>query len=178
MDASIQKQKQAKWAIGVITLLVSALVAFMYLAKDQKIDPGFDVSILPAFHATLNSGVSILLLLALYAIKNGKQELHKKLMLSATGFSAVFLLSYVLYHLSAETTPFGGEGFIKGVYYFILITHILLAAIVFPFILFTLYQAWMGQFGKHRKIARFTWPVWFYVAVTGVIVYFMISPYY
>lgn len=174
----LAKKQQAKWAIGLITLVVSALVAFMYLAKDAKIDPGFDVSILPAFHAFINSCVSVLLVLALVAIKQGKQERHKKLMLTATGFSGVFLLSYVLYHLSAESTPFGGEGLMKGIYYFVLITHIVLAAVVFPFILFTLYQAWMGQFGKHRKLAKITWPIWFYVAVTGVIVYFMIAPYY
>ena len=173
-----KKQQQAKWAIGLITLVVSALVAFMYLNNGAKINPGFDVSILPPFHAFLNSCVSVLLLLALFAIKSGKQDRHKKLMLTATGFSAVFLLSYVLYHMSAESTSYGGEGLIKTVYYFILITHVVLAAVVFPFILFTLYQAWLGQFGKHRKLARITWPLWFYVAVTGVIVYFMISPYY
>ncbi len=179
MEAQLeQKQKKAKIFIGIVTLVVSALVAFMYIAKDTKIDPGFDVSILPAFHAIINSIVSVLLVLGLIAIKNGKRERHQKFMFGAFVLSGIFLLSYVTYHLSAESTKYGGEGALKYVYYFILLTHILLAAIVFPFILFTIYQSWTGQFAKHRKIAKITWPMWFYVSVTGVIVYFLISPYY
>jgi len=118
------------------------------------------------------------LLLALIAVKSKKYLLHKRIMITAIILSCLFLVSYICHHLFTVETKFGGEGNIRYVYYFILGTHIILAAIILPFILFTAYRSMIGEFSRHKKLARITWPIWFYVAVTGVVVYFMISPYY
>jgi putative membrane protein len=118
------------------------------------------------------------LVFALIAIKQGKIELHKKLMTSCLVFSASFLVLYVIYHITSDSTKYGGEGTIKIIYLFILITHILLSIAIIPLVLFTYVRALAAKFDKHKKLARITWPIWFYVAITGVIVYLMISPYY
>jgi putative membrane protein len=117
-------------------------------------------------------------LVGLLAVKRGRYELHKKVMMSAMVLSLLFLVSYICHHLLSESTSFGGDGAIKAVYYVILISHILLAAIILPFILYTSYRALVAEWPAHRKLAKITWPIWFYVSVTGVIVYLMISPYY
>jgi putative membrane protein len=143
-----------------------------------RVDTGFDVHIFARINATINSIVSVLLLAALVAVKRKKFLLHKRLMFVAMILSIVFLVSYIAHHLLSGDTKFGGEGAIRYVYFFILVTHIFLAAIILPFILFTAYRALIAEWPQHRKLARITWPIWFYVAVTGVIVYFMISPYY
>ena len=134
--------------------------------------------IFPKFHALLNSLVAILLAFGLYFIKNNQKANHQKAMLGAFILSSVFLVSYVIYHTLAEPTLFGGEGNIRYVYYFLLITHIVLAALIMPIILMTFYYAGSEKFAKHRKLAKITWPLWFYVAITGVVIYFMIAPYY
>ena len=138
----------------------------------------FDEHIFAAINAAINSTVSVLLLLGLIAVKNKKYLLHKRIMITAIILSCLFLVSYICHHLFTGETKFGGEGTIRYVYYFILGTHIILAAIILPFILFTAYRSMIGEFARHKKMARITWPIWFYVAVTGVVVYFMISPYY
>ncbi len=120
----------------------------------------------------------MLLVTAVWAIKNGKRQLHENLMKTAIGCSVAFLAMYVAYHMTADSTPYGGEWAMRYVYFFILLTHILLSIIIIPFVLITYVRALAERFDKHRKLARITYPMWLYVAVTGVIVYLMISPYY
>ena len=138
----------------------------------------WDVHVFAKVNAVLNSLVSLLLLGGLITAKSGRWAIHKRIMLAAMVLSVLFLVSYILHHLFAGETRFGGEGAIKVVYYLILATHIVLAATSLPFILLTAYRALTAQYGDHRKMARRVWPVWFYVSVTGVLVYLLISPYY
>jgi len=140
--------------------------------------PGYDFSFLPPIYASINGLTAVLLLVSYWAIRNRKRALHKRINLLCIGFSAAFLVMYVLYHMTSAPTPYGGTGFMKGVYYFILITHILLSVAVVPLILFTLSRALAENFERHRRLAKFTFPIWLYVAITGVLVYLMISPYY
>ncbi len=142
---------------------------------------GFDVeplSFLPPIYATINALTAVLLITAVIAIKNGNRKLHENLMKTAIACSLAFLVMYVAYHMTSDSTKFGGEGLIKYIYYFILISHILLSIIIIPLVLITYVKAWSAQFDKHKKIAKITFPIWLYVAITGVIVYLMISPYY
>lgn len=164
-----------RWIV-VISIAVPALVTFLFYGPVARLH--VDVSFLPKFHAILNSCVAILLVSGYYFIRNKKIRQHKFCMISAFSISVLFLISYVFYHAATESTKFGGEGIVRMVYYFILLTHIVLAAGVLPFILITLSRALTQKFDKHRKIARITFPLWLYVSITGVIVYFMISPYY
>lgn len=175
---SLQKNdKQAKWLIGIFSFVVFAAVVILGRVK-LEIETGFDVHIFAKINAVINSMVAVLLVAALIAVKKKNFLLHKKLMMTAMVLSVLFLVSYIGHHLLAGEAKFGGEGSIKYVYYFILATHIFLAAIILPFVLFTAYRAMIAEWPAHRKLAKITWPIWFYVAVTGVIVYFMISPYY
>lgn len=178
LDPVLQKNdRKARILIGIFSVIVFLVV--VALGRVQlRIDTGFDVHIFARINATINSVVSVLLLAALVAVKRKKFLLHKRLMFTAMILSIVFLVSYIVHHLLSGDTKFGGEGAIRYVYFFILVTHIFLAAIILPFILFTAYRALIAEWPQHRKLARITWPIWFYVAVTGVIVYFMISPYY
>jgi putative membrane protein len=157
----------------IVFLLITALGRVQL-----NVDLGFDVHLFAKANAIINSCVAILLVAALIAVKNKKYELHKKMMLAAMVLSILFLLSYICHHLFAGETKFGETGTAKTIYYIILFTHIPLAGIILPFILFTAYRALIGEWPQHKKLARITWPVWFYVAVTGVVVYLMISPYY
>jgi len=178
LTAMIRKNdKLARILIGVVSFVVFAAVVLLSRVQ-LKVDLGFDVHVFARINAFLNSIVAVLLLAALIAVKQRKYELHKKIMMAAIILSALFLVSYICHHLFAGDTKFGGEGPIRPVYFIILITHIFLAAIILPFILFTAYRAMVAEFPAHKKLARITWPIWFYVAVTGVIVYLMISPYY
>lgn len=133
---------------------------------------------LPPVYAGINALTSLVLISSLWAIKNKKVKLHELLMKVALGLSALFLVLYVLYHMTSASTPYGGEGIMRPVYYFILISHILLSLAVVPFVLITFLRGITGDFEKHKKIARYAFPLWLYVAVTGVLVYLMISPYY
>ncbi len=172
-----KNDKGAKWFIGVVSAIVFlAVVALKNIALDMN--PPFDIHIFARINAVINSLVSILLIAGLWAVKSQKFELHKRIMLSAIILSVLFLVSYICHHLLAGDTKFGGQGSIRLIYFFILITHIILAAVILPFILFTSYRAMVGEWPAHRKIARLTWPIWLYVSVTGVVVYLMISPYY
>jgi len=178
LPASIKKNDK------LATLLIVAVSAIVFvvvvLLGKIKIDVGlgFDKHIFARVNALINTFVALLLLGGLWAAKDKRFRTHKRLMLWAIGFSVMFLLSYICHHLLSDSTPFGGSGFAKLIYYFILITHITLAGIILPLILFTAYRALTGEYARHRKLAKITWPIWFYVAVTGVIVYLMISPYY
>ena len=160
----------------IITLSV-AIPLVVALLFGVKID-GYDFSFLPPIYASINGITALLLLVALWAVKNKKLRLHEWLMKTCLGLSAAFLAMYVAYHMTSESTSFGGEGTVKYLYFFILITHILLSIAVVPMVLFTLSRALAGNFEKHKALAKFTFPIWLYVAITGAVVYLMISPYY
>lgn len=178
LPASIQKNdKLANVLIIFFSIVVFVAVVFLSRIK-VDLDLPFDVHIFAKVNAIINSAVSFLLLVGLLAVKRSRYALHKKVMMTAMVLSFLFLVSYICHHLLSDSTSFGGEGAIKIVYYVILISHILLAAIILPFILFTSYRALVAEWPGHKKLARITWPIWFYVSVTGVIVYLMISPYY
>lgn len=172
-----KNDKQARLLIFTVSFVVFAAVAVLSRVK-LDVDLGFDIHVFALINAVINSAVSLLLIWALIAVKGKNYLLHKKLMLTAIILSVLFLVSYIAHHLLAGDTVYGGEGNIRYFYYFILITHIILAAIILPFILFTAYRSLTGEYDKHKKLARYTWPLWLYVSVTGVLVYLMISPYY
>ena len=178
LQASIKKNdSQAGILIGIFSFVVFAAVVLLSQFK-LTLDLGFDVHVFAKANAIINTIISIVLVAALIAVKNKNYLLHKKLMFVALILSILFLVSYIAHHLLAGETKFGGEGTIKTIYLIILFTHIILAAVTLPFILYTAYRALTAEFELHKKLARYTWPLWFYVAVTGPIVYLMISPYY
>jgi putative membrane protein len=179
MLPAVWKKNDTRARVLIIALSVIVFAAIVALGRVKlSVNLGFDEHIFAKINAAINSTVSVLLLLALMAVKNKKYLLHKRIMITAIILSCLFLISYICHHLFTGETKFGGEGNIRYVYYFILGTHIILAAIILPFILFTAYRSMIGEYARHKKLARITWPIWFYVAVTGVVVYFMISPYY
>lgn len=168
-----------KARILILTFSFIVFAAVVLLGQIQlKVQLGFDVHVFATFNAVVNSIVATLLLTGLLAVKAKQYMMHKWIMITAIILSSLFLISYICHHLLAPETKFGGTGTIRYVYFFILGTHIILAGIILPLILFTAYRALIGEYAKHKKLVRFTWPIWFYVAVTGVIVYCMIKPYY
>lgn len=172
-----KNDKKAKTFIFIVSAVV--FLAVVILNRIQiNINLPFDPHVFATVSALINSTVAVLLIGGLMTAKNKNYELHKKIMLTAIILSVLFLLSYIAHHLFAGETKYGGQGIGKAIYYIILFTHIPLAGIVLPFILFTAYRALIGEYEQHKKLTRITWPLWFYVAVTGVIVYLMISPYY
>lgn len=192
LQPSIEKNDQkAKILIWTVSIIVFVAVAFLSKYK-LTFDLGFNPHLFAKANALINSVVAFLLLAGLIAIKQKKYSLHKMIMLNAIALSVLFLLCYIGHHLLAGETRYGDinhdglvddaeilqAGSLRTFYYIILITHIPLAAIILPFILFTAYRALTGEYEQHKKLTRITWPVWFYVAITGVIVYYMISPYY
>lgn len=173
------KKNDQKARLFIYTVSIIVFAAVVILNRIQlKVDLPFNPHLFASVSAAINSLVAFLLLVGLYAAKQKKYQLHKKIMMTAIILSVLFLLSYISHHLFAGETKFGGEGTMKTVYYLILFTHIPLAGIILPFILFTAYRALIGEYEQHKKLTRITWPIWFYVAVTGVVVYWMISPYY
>ncbi|MCS6917038.1 MAG: DUF420 domain-containing protein [Chitinophagales bacterium] len=172
------KGKGAIYLIVAVSVLIPLVVVLLIYLKPAGVDLGFDVRLLPALNATLNSLTTVLLIAGYMLIRRGKQRLHQYCMITAVVLSAAFLVSYVIYHWMTEPTPFGGTGWIRPVYYFILITHIVLAAVIVPLVLFTLLRAVQERFDRHRRIARITLPLWLYVTITGVLVYLMLRPYY
>lgn len=173
--AQVQLEKKLNNIAYIISAAVLLLVGLM---RKYKIDLGIDFGFLPPLHAGLNAITALILVTALYFIKNGKVEAHRKAIYAAMLTSALFLLSYVLYHFTTPETKFGGTGSIRYVYFFLLITHITLAALSLPFILLTFNRAYTGQFNRHKKLARWVFPIWLYVAVTGPVCYLMLMPYY
>ncbi|WP_294818423.1 DUF420 domain-containing protein [uncultured Flavobacterium sp.] len=170
--------KYNKWII-ILSVAIPLVVALLFGVNLRKL--GYDVkplSFLPPIYATINALTAIVLVVSVWAIRNKRQKLHENLMKFAIGLSVCFLAMYVAYHMTSDSTPYGGEGAMRYVYFFILISHIILSVIIIPFVLITYVRALAGNFARHRKIARITYPLWLYVAVTGVIVYLMISPYY
>lgn len=174
MSVKKSSLKYKNWII-VISIAIPVVVAILFGIRLENVKP---LSFLPPIYAAVNGYTAIILLFALWAIKNRKINLHEQLMKIAIGLSLVFLIMYVAYHLTSDPTPFGGEGWVKNVYYFILISHILLSITIIPLVLISYVRAITQQFTLHRKIARITFPIWLYVTITGVIVYLMISPYY
>lgn len=186
-----KNDRNARVLIWSVSTIVFVAIAFLSGVK-LNIPLNFNPHIFATFNAIINSCVAVLLIAALLAVKSKKFLLHKKIMLAAIILSVLFLISYVCHHLLSGETKFGDlnhdgilsldektlAGSLRYVYYFILITHIPLAGIILPFILFTAYRALSGDYEKHRKLARITWPIWLYVAISGVVVYLMISPYY
>jgi putative membrane protein len=176
------------WSASIIVFIG---IAFLSMVK-LNLSLNFDPHIFATINAGINSIVAFLLIAGLLTVKSKNYIAHKKIMLAAISLSVLFLISYVCHHLFSGDTKYGDlnrdgilspdektlAGSVRYVYYFILITHIPLAGIILPFILFTAYRALSGDYQKHKKLARITWPIWFYVAVTGVVVYLMISPYY
>ncbi|HEY5747018.1 MAG TPA: DUF420 domain-containing protein [Chryseolinea sp.] len=169
-----QQKEPYKKLIIAVSIAIPLVVAVLFGVKV----PGYDLSFLPPIYATINGVTAVLLVSALIAIKNGKRTLHEYLMKTCIALSAAFLVMYVLYHMTSDPTSYGGEGALKYIYFFILITHILLSVAVIPMVLFTFVRAWRGDYVRHRALAKITFPIWLYVAVTGVVVYLMISPYY
>ena len=172
------EKKYRVWII-ILSIVIPVAVAILFGVKLK--DYGIDVeplTFLPPVYATINGLTAIVLILAVRAIKNGNRILHERLMKTAIGLSVLFLLMYVAYHMTSDSTSFGGEGLIRYVYFFILITHIVLSIVIIPLVLITYVRALAERFDKHKKLARITFPIWLYVAITGVVVYLMISPYY
>lgn len=179
MSTITEKEKKYKSWIILLSIVIPVAVAALFTVKLK--DFGLDVeplTFLPPVYATINGLTAVVLILAVRAIKNGNRKSHERLMKTAIGLSVLFLLMYVAYHMTSDSTSFGGEGAIRYVYFFILITHIALSIIIIPLVLFTYVRALAERFDKHKKLARITFPIWLYVAITGVVVYLMISPYY
>jgi putative membrane protein len=186
------KERNLTLPIIIISIAIPVAVAVIILTPGIKINFGFNTQALPLFHALLNSTTAILLLASLYFIRHQQIRAHRAANLTAVVLSSIFLVSYVIYHSSNPSVKFGDlnhdgilsddeklqAGNLRYVYYFILTSHIVLSGVIVPLVLFTLQKAFQEKFDKHRKLARITWPIWFYVAVTGVVVYLMISKYY
>lgn len=173
------QEKKYNRIITVLSIIIPLAVALLFGVNLKKL--GFDVeplTFLPPIYASINGFTALLLVAAVIAIKKGNRKLHEQLNTTAIFCSVLFLLMYIAYHMTSESTKFGGEGAVKYVYYFILLTHILLSVVVIPFVLITFVRAKLGKFSEHKKIAKITFPLWLYVAITGVLVYIMISPYY
>ena len=184
--------------IWFVSILVPAVVALLLFTKWSQDNLIFDMRIpntdpivifenlpfiepltfLPPIYAVINGLTAILLVVAVYYIKNGKRKIHESLIKVCIALSLMFLVMYIAYHMTTDPTSFGGKGIIAYIYYFILITHILLSVIVIPLVLTSYSRAVQSNFKLHKKIAKITFPIWLYVAVTGVVVYLMISPYY
>jgi putative membrane protein len=160
----------------IITLSIVLPLAVAILFKVRI--PGYDFSFLPPIYATINGLTALFLIAAVIAIKNGQRKIHENLIKICMGLSATFLLMYVAYHMTSESTSFGGEGVIRYIYFFILLTHILLSVVIIPLVLFTFSRGISRNYAGHRRLAKYAFPLWLYVAITGVIVYIMISPYY
>lgn len=173
-----EEKKYNKWIV-VLSIIIPLIVGGLFGVNLR--DLGYDVqplTFLPPIYATINGLTALLLIVGFWAIKNKNILLHKALMTTAIGCSVVFLMMYVAYHMTSDSTSYGGEGILRTVYFFVLITHILLSIIIIPFVLITYVRAITNNFERHKRIARITFPIWLYVAVSGVVVYLMISPYY
>ena len=178
MEGNSLEKKFSK-VIVIISILIPIVVALLFSVKLK--DYGFNVTpltFLPPIYATINGITAVILIAGVLSIKNGKRKLHERFMTTAIALSVAFLVMYVAYHMTTDSTKFGGEGIIRPIYFFILITHIILSIAVIPLVLITYVRALTNKFDKHKKIAKITFPIWLYVAVTGVVVYLMISPYY
>ena len=167
-------KKYTPW-VWILSIAIPVVVAILFLIKIPNVKP---LTFLPPIYAFINAITAIFLSIAYIAIKRKKIILHERLMKISIGLSVIFLVMYVAYHMTSDPTPYGGEGIVRSVYYFILISHVLLSIGIIPLVLVTYVRAISKLFADHKKIARYTFPIWMYIAVTGVIVYLTISPYY
>jgi putative membrane protein len=174
-NANIALEKKLNRVAYAVSFVVLLLVGMM---RRVKFDLGIDFSFLPPIHSSLNALCAVFLLIALYFIKQRNVDMHRKMIYAAMTCSALFLISYVLYHFTTPETRYGGEGIMRTVYFTLLITHVVLAAAILPFILLTFTRAYTMQFERHKKMARWVFPLWLYVAITGPICYLMLKPYY
>jgi putative membrane protein len=178
LQPSIQKNdKSARWLILTFSFVVFAAVVLLSRTK-VDVDLGFDKHLFAKINAIINSIVTLLLIAGLIAVKAKNYLLHKRIMISAIILSCLFLISYICHHLFAGETKYGGSGSLRYIYFFVLGTHIILAAVILPFVLFSAYRGLTGEYARHRKLSKITWPIWLYVSITGVLVYLFISPYY
>jgi putative membrane protein len=173
-NPSIKEKRLNRW-ITAVSIAVPLVVVILFGVRLPGVAP---LGFLPPVYASINGLTAVLLIVALLAIKNGNRELHQKLMTSCIVLSLLFLIMYVAYHMTSDATTYGGEGWLRYAYFFILISHIFLSIVVIPLVLRTYAKAYLKDFESHRKFARITFPIWLYVAVSGVVVYLMISPYY
>ena len=171
---SVTQQEPYRKVILGLSILIPVLIAVLFRVKIE----GYDFRFLPGVYATINALTAVLLVLAYWFIINGNRKAHEWIMKCCIGLSATFLILYVLYHMTTPSTVYDGTGSLRYFYYFILISHIILSVLITPLVLFTFSRALAGNFERHKSLAKFTLPVWLYVAVSGVIVYWMISPYY
>ena len=170
----MRSQDPHRKLIITLSIIIPLTVAVLFRVKIV----GYDFRFLPSIYASINALTAILLLISHFLIRNGKRNTHELLMKICIGLSASFLVLYIVYHMTTPSTPYGGKGFMKYLYYFTLISHILLSVVITPLVLFTFSRALSGDFVRHKRLAKFTFPIWLYVAVSGVFVYWMISPYY
>jgi putative membrane protein len=175
LNSKTDYSKRYKVWTWVLSLAIPIVVAVLFTVKIPGVDR---MGFLPPIYASTNALTAVLLVLAVIQIKKGNRKLHERLIKTCIFLSVLFLGMYVTYHMTSESTSYGGEGVLRPIYFTILISHILLSIVIIPFVLVTYVRAVLGDFKMHKKIARYTFPLWLYVAVTGVIVYFMISPYY
>ncbi|NCO64566.1 MAG: DUF420 domain-containing protein [Flavobacteriales bacterium] len=176
---NLQAEKKYNTLIVVLSVIIPVVVAILFGVNLREL--GYDIeplTFLPPIYASINAVTALVLVLAFIAIQNKKIALHKKLMQFAIFLSLAFLVMYVAYHMTSDSTKYGGAGIIKYVYYVILLTHVLMSIVVIPFVLITYVRAITNNIERHKKIAKITFPLWLYVAITGVVVYIMISPYY
>lgn len=174
-DQDLKRSGRYSKLIWVLSIGVPIVVALLFRVRIPGVER---LGFLPPIYATLNGITAILLVVAFWQIKKGNRKIHERIMKVCILFSALFLVLYVAYHMTSDPTPFGGEGVIKYIYYFVLISHIVLSVLVIPFVLISYFRAISGNFESHKRIARYSFPLWLYVAITGVIVYILISPYY
>lgn len=178
MNHSEQKPKTYTGIVVTLTIAINGLVTLLFFLPEAERFRHLDFTFLPLLNAICNSFTFIFLLAALFMIRQKNIKAHKRFIFAAFTTTAIFLISYVTYHGLTESTPYGGEGILRPIYYFILLSHILLSIVIVPLALFTLFRGLNMQVERHKKIARWTMPLWLYVSITGVIVYIMISPYY
>ncbi|RSL30402.1 DUF420 domain-containing protein [Salibacterium salarium] len=170
--------KNNVWIAVILTIVINGLITVLFLMEGYSGEIGFDITILPMLNAIFNSFTTVFLLMALFFILRKNITMHRRFIYAAFTTTSMFLVTYLIYHYLSESTEYGGGGLLESVYYFILISHIILAAVIVPLAVITFLRGMKNQVVKHRKIARWTMPLWLYVSITGVIVYLMISPYY
>ncbi len=175
MDRVALKEKKLNTLITVVSIVVPVVVALLFTVKIPNVER---LGFLPPIYASINSLTAFFLVIALWAILNGKRRLHQNLMTTCIGLSVLFLVMYMAYHMTSESTSYGGEGMLRYIYFFILLSHIVLSIVIIPLVLKTYTFAYLKNFKSHRKWAKITFPIWLYVSITGVVVYLMISPYY
>lgn len=175
MEQKITSERRYKKWIVAFSIAIPLLVAILFGVKIPNATP---LTFLPPIYASINGITAILLVIAFFAIKSGKMKLHQRLMKTCIILSVAFLAMYMAYHMTSDSTPFGGRGWVRNVYFFILISHILLSIVIIPLVLITFVRGLFEEYKRHAKIARYTFPLWLYVAISGVVVYLMISPYY